>query len=258
VTEQEYRAAEGVNKSTLWEMRKSPAHYRYILEHPVEDTPALRFGRALHAAVLTPRIFKRDFAIAPAVDRRTKAGKEAIAEWRAALPAGAEEITADDAEIIAEMAKAIKQTPEAATLFKGTRKEVPIFWNDKTTGIKCKCRLDVWGKDWIVDLKTTSDILAFDRDAFKYGYHVQAAHYLRAVESKTGKIPKWYFVAVEKQPPFAVKIIEADPGFIDYGDFIRAELLEKVKSCRATGDWPCYAPGKITEPRWAEWGEESC
>ena len=255
MTEREYRAAEGINKSTLWEMRKSPAHYKYLLEHPAEDTPALRFGRALHAAVLTPRIYKRDFVIAPAVDRRTKAGKEAYAEWRASLPDEAEEITAEDAETVAEMVACVKANQDAMTLLKGTKKETPIFWTDKTAGLRCKCRLDAWGKDWVVDLKTTADMMNFERDAYNYGYHVQAAHYLRGAEAKTGRLPKWYFIAIEKKPPYGIRVIEADPGFIDYGEYIRQELLEKVRACRESGEWPCYSAGKITEPRWADWGE---
>ena len=54
MTEQEYRNHYGVNKSTLWEIRKSPKHYKWLLEHPGEDTPALRIGRAIHMAVLQP------------------------------------------------------------------------------------------------------------------------------------------------------------------------------------------------------------
>ena len=50
MTEQEYRQAEGVNKSTLWELRKSPAHYQYILTHQREDTPALRIGSPFRCA----------------------------------------------------------------------------------------------------------------------------------------------------------------------------------------------------------------
>ena len=38
MTEQEYRAHQGINKSTLWEIKRSPAHYKYLLEHPIEDT----------------------------------------------------------------------------------------------------------------------------------------------------------------------------------------------------------------------------
>ena len=249
MTEKEYRSAEGVNKSTLWEMRKSPAHYKYLLEHPAKDTAALHFGRALHAALLTPKAYKKDFAVAPTGDKRTKEYKA----WKATLPEGSEEITPDDAQTVAEMVKSIRHDKEAMDLLRGTKREVPIFWDDKEIGIRCKCKIDALGKDAIVDLKSTDDIMSFERDAYNYGYHVQAAHYLRGVEAKTGKLLDWYFIAVEKKPPYGIKVIKATPGFIDYGDFIRAELLEKVQECREANEWPSYEAGEITEPRWANW-----
>ena len=255
MTEQEYRTAEGVNKTTLWEMRKSPAHYKYLLEHPAEDTAALHFGRALHSAILTPEAFSAEYFIAPDVDRRTKAGREQYAEWKAALPQCAEELTAEDARTIHEMADAIMANGAAADLIADTMREYPIFWDDKKLGIRCKCRIDALGKNAVVDLKTTADILTFDRDAYHYGYHVQAAHYLRGVEAETGRFLDWYFIAMEKKPPYGLKIIKATAGFIDYGDFIRDELLEQVKSCTASGEWPSYPAGEISEPHWADWGD---
>ena len=42
MTEKEYREHPGVNKSTLWEIRKSPAHYKWALENPSEG--AVTFG----------------------------------------------------------------------------------------------------------------------------------------------------------------------------------------------------------------------
>ena len=97
MTEAEYRAAPGVNKSTLWNLRRSPAHYKYFLDNPREDTAAYKFGRAVHAAILTPAAYKRDFVVLPeSIDRRTKAGKE---EYQAFIEAsaGKEILSAEDA-----------------------------------------------------------------------------------------------------------------------------------------------------------------
>lgn len=255
MTEQEYRAAEGVNKSTLWEMRRSPAHYKYILENPPADTQALRFGRALHSALLTPEEYKAGYFIPPEVDKRTKAGKEAYTAWRAVIPVDAEEITAEDARVITEMCASVLANQDAANLLKGTRREVPLFWTDKKEGIRCKCRVDALGEDAVIDIKTTADIMAFERDANSYGYHVQAAHYLRGVEAERGRFLPWYFIAVEKRPPYGVKVFKASSGFIDYGDFVRAELLHRVRECAELGEWPSYSAGEITEPRWINWEE---
>ena len=81
MTEQEYNKAPGIRRSLLWEIRRSPAHLKWRMENPPEATPALIFGQALHAAVLTPEDYGRQFAVMPGVDRRTKAGREA---WDAA------------------------------------------------------------------------------------------------------------------------------------------------------------------------------
>ena len=253
MTEQEYRAAPGVNKSTLWEMRKSPAHYKYLLDHPAADTPALRFGRALHAAVLTPTAYKRDFRIAPDVDKRTKSGKEVYAAWLDSLPAGAEEISAEDARIITEMVKSIKGNTEAMNLLRKTRREMPLFWADQLTGLKCKCRVDAYNGSFAVDLKTTTDASsrAFQRDAIKYGYHVQAAHYLDGIRAAKGMTPDWFFITIEKAEPYAVHIFKVSDQFIEYGEYIRDELLQKLKRCIETDSWTGYLAERIDAPEWA-------
>ena len=46
MTEQEYRAAEGVSRSQLWRLHEgSPEKFMYAEEHPEEPTPALIFGQ---------------------------------------------------------------------------------------------------------------------------------------------------------------------------------------------------------------------
>ena len=52
MTNEEYRNERGISKSALWEIRKSPLHFKWKMEHPQEDTPALIFGRAVHKWVL--------------------------------------------------------------------------------------------------------------------------------------------------------------------------------------------------------------
>ena len=51
---------------------------KYQAENPMEPTPAMALGSAVHCLTLTPDKFKSQFAVAPKIDRRTKAGKE---EW---------------------------------------------------------------------------------------------------------------------------------------------------------------------------------
>lgn len=252
MTEREYRSAEGINKSTLWEMRKSPAHYKYSLDNPPEDTPALRFGRALHSAILTPSAFKREVFVSPAINQRTKAGKEEFAEWLSSVPNDATILNPDEMQLLRDMVKAYKGSAEARALLKGSRREVPLFWKDRELGLPCKCRVDAITPKAIIDIKTTTDAStdAFKRDALKYGYHVQAAHYLEAILAKNGKLLDWYFIVIEKKAPYGVHVLKAEPGFIDYGAFERTRLLEKVKDCMESNAWPSYKQGSIEIPDW--------
>lgn len=254
--EDTYRARKAVNKSTLWAMTKSPAHYKYGLEHPAEDTAAMRIGRAAHCLILRPRAFKKEFDVLPeGLDRRTKEGKKKIEEITAeAVKAGKELITPAEYEQIQGMAKAVQRSGASAIL-KGTKKELPIFWTDEDTGLKCKAKLDAMGDGIIIDLKTAADAGtdAFIRDAIKRGYDVQAAHYIRGCKALYGwKKAEWYFIVVEKEPPYAVNILHASEGFIDRGTWQLIDLLGKLKECNDTHSFPDYGENELVLPSWAE------
>ena len=255
MTEAEYRAAPGINKSTLWELRRSPAHYRHLIQHPREDTLALRLGRAVHCAVLQPTRYRREYAILPeGLDKRTKAGKEAAARFEAEN-AGRTILTPDDGAMIRGIVRSIRNTPEAVRLLKGAKREKPFFWTDPDTGLTCKCLVDAVKPGAIVDLKTTTDAgtEAFTRDALRHGYHVQAAHYIQGVQAHNADEPiEWYFIVVEKNAPYAVNVLRADESFIDHGRWQRMELMDVLRGCIERDAWPGYGANDLVLPSWAE------
>ena len=254
MTEKEYREAEGVNKSTLWNLRRSPAHYKYYLENPREDTAAYRFGRAVHAAILTPAAYKRDYVVIPAgIDRRTKAGKE---EYQAFIEAsaGKEILTAEDAEAVKSIVRAFRNNRDAAALLRKTKRERPIFWTDDN-GIKCKCRVDAFRDGLMIDLKTAADAETetFSREALRYGYDVQAAHYIDGYQHKYSAVmPDWYFIVIEKTEPYAINILKADIGFIDHGIILRQQLINELMLCQEQDSFPGYGINDLCLPAWAE------
>ena len=81
MTEKEYRQHEGISRSQLWKIRESPEKFKYAMEHPEEPTPALLFGQMVHKLVLEPDTFDEEFIVAPEVDKRTKEGKAAWAQF---------------------------------------------------------------------------------------------------------------------------------------------------------------------------------
>lgn len=244
MTEREYDKAPGIRRSLLWELRKSPAHLKWRMDNPPEATPALIFGQALHAAALTPEDYGRQFAVMPNADRRTKAGREA---WDAAAAEaqGRTQIAFDWAEQIAAMVQAVRGNPMAARLLDGPH-ETSYFWADPLTGEACKCRTDaetdIGDMHLIVDIKTCQDASTaeFMRDAIRYGYDVQAAMYTDGVRTATGREAMFVFIAVEKTPPYAINILQADPGFLAYGQDRYRHLLGVYHDCRVRDSWPGY------------------
>ena len=261
MTEKEYNAAEGIRRSDLWRMEDSPEKFRYFMDHPTEQTPALTFGSACHKAILEPDDFLNEYAIAPAVDRRTKAGKE---EWErfCAENEGKNVVSADDALVFAEMAEAIKRCPLAKKLICGKgQSEVPIFWADRETGEKCKAKMDrivtYRRRKYIVDYKTTmaADTFHFNSSIWKYGYYFQAGMYAEGLKTalKLRKLPGFLFVAQEKKPPYAVNVIEVSEEVMNAGLAKFHELLQKFSECKALDHWSGYVqdvPNDTFVPGW--------
>ena len=245
-----YDSIPAVRRSALWEIRKSPAHYKYAVENPKEPTPALTFGIAAHKYILEPEDFWNHYALAPQVDRRTKAGKEAWAAFQADLD-GKSAITQDDLQTIIQMDAAICSNETASALLKTGDHEVPIEWKDPETGEPCKCRPDCMtvynGQDYIIDYKTTTSCEdgAFERACYKYGYKLQAAMYADGAFNSQMIPYRFAFVAQEKTPPYAVRVYFCDDGFMDEGAEIFHELMGIYHKCRVLDEWPGYDDAEL-------------
>lgn len=260
MTDEEYRQHPAISRSELWMLRDSPEKFRYMKENPQPTTDALLFGQVFHKYVLEPDTFNDEFIFEPECDRRTSEGKAIYKDFLSQV--GNKKIVPRDMmKQAAEMGEAINNNKLAAKLIKGEH-EQPYFWTDKDTGIECKCRTDVLYKGKkslvIVDLKTTTDASteSFMKEAVKYGYHFQDAMYSTGVAENLGTVPQFVFIAIEKKPPYAINILQADKTFFDVGKTIFRELLDKYNDCKQTDKWYGYngTENKIntlTLPAWA-------
>ena len=250
MTEQEYRQHSAISRSELFKIKESPEKFRYYKDNPEPPTPALVFGQLFHAMALQPETVWEQFASAPNVDRRTKAGKEAYAEFEKQAE-NKTVVTADMAELSTEMCKALYANEAVRKLLDG-EKEKEFFWVDELTEEECKCRADVVSTvgnlNIIVDLKSAENASteAFTKDAVKYGYDFQSAMYKTGVERNTGKTYIFVFIVVEKKPPYAVNILQADDLFVRRGYDIFRELIGVYHDCKQTGNWYGYL-GKFNQ-----------
>lgn len=259
MTNKEYREHEGISKSVLFKLTKSPKHFKYHLEHPEEDTTALRLGRATHKYILEKDDFFNEVAIAPNCDRRTKEGKEIYAKF-VSESAGKDVISEDEFKQIKEMAAVLEKNKYAKALLQGEH-EQSYFWVDEKTGETCKCRPDclteIGGQKVIVDYKTTSDpeLSAFMRSALKYGYDLQAGMYSEGMKKITGNDYTFVFIAQESKPPYDFNVVQADEYFMAEGNKLFHDLMEIYHECKTTDNWWGVMGregeiGSLTLPEW--------
>ena len=247
----DYHRHSAVSKSHLDLVARSPLHYwaRYVDPNRVEPepTPAMLMGTAVHTHVLELKQWDERYVTAPeAIDRRTKAGKEAWAAFEAEA-AGRTVISRADADLVMAIGRAVHGHPAAAALLSWEgQAETTHMWTDAATGLECKCRPDWLTSDGslIVDLKTTEDAspAGFRKSIASWRYHVQAAWYLHGLEQATGRRPdQFIFICVEKKPPHAVAVYAADAEMVATGYDTAMRDLEVLATCKQAGAWPGYS-----------------
>lgn len=237
-----------ISKHGLDLIHRAPALYDHErLSPPREQTPAMRMGELVHLAVLEPDLYKTGVGALPeGLDRRTKEGKTLYAELSGQYRHLVTPAEAADILGMAESARVV-----AGSLLAGAVVEESIHW--ERAGVACKSRIDGRKGGVVFDLKTTTDATAFDREAFRYRYHVQAAFYLDALRACGETAERFAFVVVEKAAPYLSTVYWADDDVIDAG---RAEYLSDLavyRDCLETDDWPGLPRGyHLTLPSWME------
>lgn len=241
----EYDALGAVNWTTLKEMHKSPAHYRHRVDHPIEDTTRLAFGRAVHTAILEPDRFVLDYIVFDG-ERRGNA-------WKAFRDEHTDKtiLTTKEYATCLNVRDAVRANKDAAPLLEGGTAELSVTWTDADTQLPCKARLDYLRGGLIVDVKSTSctDAWAFGGVSARMLYHGQLAFYQRGIETVDDNP---HIIAAEIEAPYDVAVFRLTDDAVLSGDQLVSDLLRKVSVCRKTKDWHGRYDGvqDLTVPEW--------
>ena len=248
----DYHAYEGISKSGLDLLNRSPAHFMYsAVKAP---SRAMVIGTAIHTAILEPAKFASDYVLLKDVkDRRASEYKQAI---KVHSPDNV--LVAGEADNVSGMQESVYSNIEAsrALISEGWR-EISAFIEDPETGVLMRCRYDILTNDHrSIDLKKTRDSRPeeFAKSIYNYRYHVQDAMYSHIYELITGSaLNSFQFLAVEEQPPHSSMLFELDSESkeIGYSEY-RRNLLTYAE-CDKSGDWHSYENPKQTIglPGWA-------
>lgn len=240
-------------------LTKSPEHFRWERDHPVYKD-VFDFGSAAHKYVLGegPPITVHEYDTEKVKSpKSTSAWKAQQAEVR---KAGGILLLPDEHAQVLAMAAKLREHPIAGRLFvPGNGKaEVSLFWQDDPTGCFLRARID-WlrttGRPIAVDYKTsvTADPDAFGRRAVDYAYYMQDPWYLAGIqELGLADDPAFVFVVQEKDPPYAVTVIELDEESRRIGRESMRRAIDLYTECQSTDTWPSYADGVASAslPRW--------
>ena len=245
---------EHVSKSWLDHLRKSPAHLEAKLNSPQVSTPAMEFGSAFHHFVLEQNTFNDNYIVSPVFNKRTKAGKADFEEFQQSNNKKII-IDQDELESIKGMNDSLLAHFEAKKLIKA-KGEIELSLFSTLNGVKVKARFDkIIDDKIIVDLKSTksASIEDFSKSIATYRYYVQAAFYTKIAKLEGFDIEHFYFIAVEKEPPFAVSVFELDEISMKIGNEEVEAQLELYKSCKELNSFPAYGQDikTISLPNWA-------
>lgn len=241
----QYQASEGLSKHKLDWFHSAPAYYKHRSTKEFKPSRSMELGTLVHSLVLENR---RDFAVAPACDRRTSAGK---AEWAAFCDANLNKtvVTEEEGSLIEGASSAAK-----ALLQKVVTKDIELSMYWDRSGVQCKGRVDLVGKlngePVLVDLKTVTRISGFDRSFYEFRYDVQAEWYRHGFSKLTGIPANFVFLVVDMEAPHLCQFVFPSSEVLQHAYQVVEDDLAQWKICTELDVWPGLPERRIILPRY--------
>ena len=216
--------------------------YTWRNKGDVTESPALLEGRVQHTVFSELHKFDEEFAIEPIVARRTKVGKAEYTEWLEGV-GDRTPIKQDLYDVCLERREVLKDfvpLPEHKV-------ELVMCW--EWHGEPCKGRMDWYTGTDVWDLKTCRDASprGFRTAINTFRYYQQAAYYLSGARLCGLKAEKFYFLAVEKQPPYPYGVYTLSDEAIAFGDARNEQAIAIAQQCFDSGEWMPFNNAGVTE-----------
>lgn len=231
--EEYYGDWEYTTNSQLGYVKRSPAYYWKMRNGAKIDGAALRFGSLVHTMVLEPEKVKENFVMFNP-DERPEADKGMTSkinkDWKMQMDLDCKMgrktlMTMDQMKLALTLQEKLYACPEVMEVLNNCETEVPKTWIDLNTMSKCKGKADIVMNNGLtlVDLKTTGkDVKDFERSAYNFNYHRQAAFYMDGFGAT-----EFVFIVIESNAPHQIGIFNCSEDFIDKGRQEYIELLEQ-------------------------------
>jgi hypothetical protein len=264
----DYENDSAVSQSQLKLLDESPRKYEatYITRTLSKaPTDAMEFGTLVHGLTLQPSVIAIEIAVIPD-SALTSNGQRRGKAWDAFCEAteGKLRVLQQDYDRALAISKKVWSHPFYEFIFdRIERVEVPIIWTDPIEPVSCKGIPDIVAEEWVIDLKTTKSLTGFlqGRDELvsktiaDFGYHLQAAFYLRGASLYYGdQKTRFAFLVVETEEPYRVYAMELKAEAITAGEVKMQRLLAEYVRRMQTGDWSEEGERSLLQvgiPAWA-------
>ena len=219
LSNEEYHRIDGISASGLKQAWKDPKLY-FLRDRLMRiPSPALTMGTALHEAVLEPDKFDIDnYKLTPL--NKTKL-----------------EIMINNAKLMFDFLNKTKNEQSLILEDEGFVRKVRVDAYDEKMGI-------------IYDVKTTryNSPTKFIKDAYEYGYHLQAAFYIDTVRMAGYKADYFAFLCVPSDSPCEPFAVQITDDFIEDGRELYNEVLQNILDYKKSNNGVYFRLMDL--PRW--------
>lgn len=235
-----------VSSGGLRHFARSPEHFyeHVLMNRPNESTEAMKFGNLVHMALLEPRRFAENLRVEPEINRRSSKERQKLEDWKLSLPPDAITIRQSDLEVVSRIRQKIEKHKVARGMLQTGDREWSGFAKCPMTGLGLRCRPDFMDRNVgiVMDVKTTTDARreVFNRKVQELDYDLAAWMYLHVASLVEGtNFDQFYWLAVEKTPPFAIALHNAE-YFLEFGEFKFKQQIRRLVKCVEKNEWPSY------------------
>lgn len=196
-----YHSLDGVSASGLKTAWKDPKLYDLRGQLKRLASPALTMGIATHEALLEPdKYMKSKYKLTPANDEKL-------------------DVMIHNGKLMFDY------------ILSKTMNEQSLFVQDN--GFVRKVRVDAYDSQGIIyDVKTTryNSPSMFIKDAYEYGYHLQAAFYIDTLRLAGIKADYFSFLCVPSESPNEPFAVQISDRFVEDGRALYTEVIENISN----------------------------
>ena len=202
----------------------------------------MRFGTMVHELILegadTDYVVK-DWSATTKEGRAKQAGAEM---------AGIDILSPDQDQAIEAIKAGMVEHPEIQELIASGMVEQPLLFEFQD--MICKSQIDLYSNKTLIDVKTTNNIVNFNKTFIDYHYDLQMAMYSIALLANGYELDKAQILVIETQAPFTIQLLDI-PDVLMLGGERKINLaLEILKKAEEANSPKLPFRGSLDAPGW--------